>query len=106
MSQVTNPGSMSAAVPAHLASPEIAPYSTLIRRLTTTAMSQSIGLTSCAHEEGVSTVAGNLAVAAAGKLTRPVLLIDTDFSQSHSQSMFGLPMGPGFVTPSPKIDPC
>ncbi|MDP6717522.1 MAG: CpsD/CapB family tyrosine-protein kinase, partial [Pirellulaceae bacterium] len=74
-----------------------APYATLIRRLTTTATSQAIGLTSCAHAEGVSTVAANLAVAAAGESARPVLLIDTDFAQSPTQSMFGLAPGPGFV---------
>jgi len=84
-------------VPAHLASPESAPYATLIRRLTTTASSQAIGLTSCAHDEGVSTVTANLAVAAAGEASRPVLLVDTDATQPHTQSMFGLPPGPGFV---------
>jgi len=97
MSQVTNPEIMSVAAPAHLTSPESAPYSTLIRRLSTTGTSQAIGLTSCAHEEGVTTVAANLSVAAAGESARPVLLIDTDFLQSPSQTMFGLPPGPGFV---------
>ncbi len=97
MSQVTNPGTMPVAASAHLSSPEGAPYAMLIRRLTTTVTSQAIGLTSCAHGEGVSTVATNLSVAAAGESARPVLLVDTDATQSQTQSTFGLPPGPGFV---------
>jgi len=97
MSQVSTTETMPVAVPAHLSSRESAPYATLIRRLTKTATSQAIGLTSCAHDEGVSTVAANLAVAAAGESARPTLLIDTDVAQPQIQSMFGLSPGPGFV---------
>lgn len=97
MSQVSETGSFSAAFPAHLSSQESAPYATLIRRLATEATPQAIGLTSCAHDEGVSTVAANLAVAAASESARPVLLIDTDFAQPQIQTMFGLPPGAGFV---------
>ncbi len=97
MSQVSTTGTMPVAVPAHLSSRESAPYATLIRRLTKTATSQAIGLTSCAHDEGVSTVAANLAVAAAGESARPTLLIDTDVAQPQMQSMFGLSPGPGFA---------
>jgi len=97
MSQVSDTGTMPVTVPAHLSSKESAPYATLIRRLTTVATSQAIGITSCAHDEGVSTVAANLAVAAASEAVRPVLLVDTDFANSPTQSMFGLPPGAGFV---------
>lgn len=97
MSQVSDPGTMPVAAPAHLSSRESAPYATLIRRLATQAASQAIGVTSCAHDEGVSTVAANLAVAAAGETERPVLLIDTDYEQPQAQSMFGLPTGPGLI---------
>ena len=97
MSQVSESGTAPVAAPAHLSSKESAPYATLIRRLTTMATSQAIGLTSCAHAEGVSTVAANLAVAAAIESAGPVLLIDTHFAQPQIQTMFGLPSGPGFV---------
>lgn len=97
MSQVSETGAMPFAAASHLPSRQSAPYAALIRRLTTEATSQAIGLTSCAHDEGVSTVAANLAVAAAGDSVRPVLLIDTDLAQAQTQSMFGLPPGPGFV---------
>ena len=97
MSQVSESGTTPVAFPAHISSKNGAPYATLIRRLSTVSTSQAIGLTSCAHDEGVSTVAANLAVAAASEAMRPVLLIDTDFVASAAQSMFGLSGGPGFV---------
>jgi len=97
MSQVSDTPAPPVAAPTHLSSKESAPYATLIRRLSTMATSQAIGLTSCAHAEGVSTVAANLTVAAATEAAGRALLVDTDFAQSQIQSMFGLSSGPGFM---------
>ncbi len=97
MSQVSQPGALSVAAPAHLPSRQSAPYEGLLRRLTTGAASQAIGLTSCAHQEGVSTVSANLAVEAASTSANSVLLVETEFDPSRMESIFGLPAGLGLA---------
>ncbi len=96
MSQVADPGSVPVAAESHLSSKSGAPYAMLVRRLAAEGAPQAIGLTSCAHKEGVSTVAANLAVAAASEPGGQVLLIDTKRIHSQTEAMFGLPSGPGF----------
>lgn len=67
-------------------------YKTIVDALCTAAdqpgVGVTIGITSCAHHTGVSTVAGQLAAAAADYTQRPVLLLDlTGTSSSIAAGM-------------------
>ena len=71
------------------------PYSILAHRLRSAGDSssqapRSVGVTSCAHGEGASTVAANLAVAAAEICERPVLLIDLNTARPGLPALFGM----------------
>ena len=86
-------------------------YEALMRRLQnmdngSRGQPQTIGLTSCARGEGVSTVAANLAVHAAAVFTRPVLLVDAHAAHPSSSGTFRLKGSPGLVEAlSGQIDP-
>lgn len=56
-----------------------------------------LGVTSCQREEGVSTVALNLAVAAARNSSGRVLLVDANLSHPALAARFGLPAGQGLT---------
>src|SRR5690242_1674777 len=56
----------------------------------------ALGLTSCLAGEGVSTVAAQLAVAAACA-GQPVLLADANFERPAVHGLFGLNLGPGLA---------
>ena len=59
---------------------------------------QTLGITSCAPRAGVSTVAAQLAVAAASSKTdRRILLIDTNLESPSLQHTFGVNLQPGLA---------
>jgi capsular exopolysaccharide synthesis family protein len=58
---------------------------------------RTVGVTSCAPGEGVSTVAANLAATAANLLERPVLLIDGNLAQPSQRRWLRLAEGPGLA---------
>ena len=60
-------------------------------------VAQTLGVTSCYPGEGVSTVALNLAVAAAGVYHGPVLAVETDWQQSTFAKCFDVEEGPGLA---------
>ena len=77
-------------------------YEALMRRLQnmdngSRGQPQTIGLTSCARGEGVSTVAANLAIHAAAVFSRPVLLVDAHAAHPSSSRMFRLKGSPGLA---------
>jgi capsular exopolysaccharide synthesis family protein len=78
------------------------PYRALLRRLgwpvseQGTAL-QTLGVTSCFHGEGVSTVAAQLAATAAATPARRVLLVDAHLRSSTAANSFGFSPTSGFA---------
>ena len=77
-------------------------YAALLQQILTNeqltgSTSCSIGLTSCARKSGVSTVAGNLAVYAAGVLDEKVLLVDANIGHPSMQKTFDTNGSPGLA---------
>jgi capsular exopolysaccharide synthesis family protein len=58
---------------------------------------RTMGVTSSLGGEGVSTLAANLAIAAAENGTGKVLLVDTHLARPILHAVFGLPRSPGLV---------
>ena len=58
---------------------------------------RSVGLTSCQSGEGVSTVAAQLALAAASCGDHQVLLADANFACPRVHGRFGIELGPGLA---------
>lgn len=58
---------------------------------------RTVGLTSCHGGEGVSTLASNLAVAAAGARSGRVLLVDAHLAMPRLHALFGLARSPGLA---------
>jgi Mrp family chromosome partitioning ATPase len=58
---------------------------------------RTVGLTSCWPGEGVSTVAAHLAVAAAARAPRPVLLVDANLERPSAHRRFALRPAPGLA---------
>jgi capsular exopolysaccharide synthesis family protein len=56
-----------------------------------------VGITSCLHGEGVSTVAAHLAIHAALALPEPVLLVEAGTARPSLEQMFELGSSPGLV---------
>ncbi|MEO8494814.1 MAG: CpsD/CapB family tyrosine-protein kinase [Planctomycetota bacterium] len=56
-----------------------------------------VGVTSCVHREGVSVVAENLAVCAAGLCDGKILLVDANSQRASVASRFGVPQTPGLT---------
>ena len=56
-----------------------------------------LGITSSRRGEGASTIAVQLAAAAARDGDRRVLLVDSDFARPSVQRVFGLPLEPGWA---------
>ncbi len=57
----------------------------------------TLGLTSCSRSEGVSTIAAQLAVAAARVGGGPVLLLDTNLTRPAVHELFDVDLGPGLA---------
>lgn len=57
----------------------------------------TLGITSAAPREGVSTVAAHLAAVAAQTTSREVLLIDANFQAPSQHERFGVALKPGFA---------
>ena len=75
-------------------------YETLLERLPWTEPSrrvETLGLTSCYSGEGVSTVAAELAVTAAGHGHRRVLLVDVNLARPSADRAFGVELQPGLA---------
>lgn len=78
-------------------------YRTILRRLDWPGsvreghLVQTLGVTSCYAGEGVSTVAAELAVAAACAGDRPVLLVDGNLARPSLAERFGAAAGPGLA---------
>ncbi|MDZ7616923.1 MAG: CpsD/CapB family tyrosine-protein kinase [Patescibacteria group bacterium] len=62
-----------------------------------TAAIRTLGVTSCARGEGVSTVAAHLAAAAAGMVTGNVLLVDANMAHPVVHNLFDVDAGPGLA---------
>jgi Mrp family chromosome partitioning ATPase len=58
---------------------------------------RTIGMTSCYSSEGVSTIAIQSAVAAAGSGKYSVLLVDANFADPNVHRVFDLPVAPGLA---------
>jgi capsular exopolysaccharide synthesis family protein len=58
---------------------------------------KTVGLCSCYSGEGVSTVAANLAVVAAGRVPGRVLLVDANVTKPSMHERFETPLGPGMT---------
>jgi len=58
---------------------------------------RTLGITSCARGEGVTTVAAHLAVTAACAGNHQVLLVDSNLARPSAHRTFGLNPGPGFA---------
>src|SRR5438309_355388 len=56
---------------------------------------ETLGLTSCSRNEGVSTVAAELAATAARSLGLPVVLVDCNLAHPAVDRVFDVPRGPG-----------
>jgi Mrp family chromosome partitioning ATPase len=67
---------------------------------------RAIGLTSSYGGEGVSTLAANLAIAAAASGAGKVLLVDANFVHPTLHTTFGFPSGPGFFEVLSSRSPC
>jgi capsular exopolysaccharide synthesis family protein len=63
----------------------------------TTTPPRTIGITSCSAGEGVTTVAVNLAIAAAQVSKQPILLIDANVKSPSIAQLFRLKPSPGFT---------
>jgi capsular exopolysaccharide synthesis family protein len=62
-----------------------------------TAPPRQIGITSCLKQEGVSTVAAHLAMAAAQLSDDPILLVDAHLGDPSVHRTFGVEAGPGLA---------
>jgi Mrp family chromosome partitioning ATPase len=77
-------------------------YQTLVRRIRASidgsdGAARAIGVTSCSRGAGVSTVAGNLAIAEAIASPDETLLVDANLARPSLQRRFGVPLAPGLV---------
>jgi capsular exopolysaccharide synthesis family protein len=72
-------------------------FQSLRRTRDDVARPRAIGLTSSFGGEGVSTLAANLAIAAAAGGVGKVLLVDANLDHPSQHTIFGFPLAPGLV---------